>query len=386
MAATTFIPELPEQLTAQWLTDVLPGAALDGAQVVSVSQSRLGEGEGFVGDILKLSLEFDRDDVPCPASVVAKMPKLANRAMGELLGAYERENMFYMSFGDNLPVATPKMYYGEFDRDAGSERQEELLRKADEMPVFLHGLLTRLARWIAARKQRRYILVIEDISDATPCDQLAGLDRTGCAAIVRATARLHAHFWEHSSLADHFWLLPMDIDARLRHQMMLRSRPAFAELFPQALQDGLAPYVDDVAVNGVDYCRQLSAGPTTLAHGDLRLDNLFFRDDEVVFIDWQLVRRGAPAYDLAYVLSSALNDSDSADALLQEYHTELLAAGVEGYPLANLLQDYQTGLRVVLLNLSTVDQVDLGSGRGVELLRVWINRLRKRLQVDCPLV
>jgi hypothetical protein len=57
----------------------------------------LSDGEGFVGDIIKVDLGLSQPDEDCPNSLVVKMPKLASRAIGELLGAYERENMFYIT-------------------------------------------------------------------------------------------------------------------------------------------------------------------------------------------------------------------------------------------------------------------------------------------------
>ena len=382
--SSTFIPEKPEELSSGWLSEVL-SEKLGYARVQSVRQTTLGDGEGFVGDIIRLDLAFTAHAPDCPSSVVAKLPKLANRAMGELIGAYERENMFYMTYAADLPVATPELYYGEFDRDRGSEKQEEIIRQAEKIPRFLQGLTNKLAWWIASSKKRRYILLMEDISSATPIDQLQGVDSDTMKKIVADVAKLHAHFWERADLQEQFWLLPMDIDAKMREETMHRSRETFSDVFAESVAAGLDPYLDEVSEYGVVLCHQLAKGPTTLAHCDLRLDNLFFRDDQVLFIDWQLVRRGNPAYDLAYLLSSGLVGEDSALPILATYHQALEHAGVSSWSLESLCRDYQTALKVVLLNLSSVDQVELGEGRGKQLMRAWIDRLRVRLQVDCPI-
>ncbi|NKB98725.1 MAG: phosphotransferase [Pseudomonadales bacterium] len=380
-----FIPETPGQLTAEWLTKVLTEQGCLSAEVQTCEQTVLGDGEGFVGDIIKVDLGLSRSDEKCPATVVAKMPKLVNRAMGELLGAYERENMFYMTYADTLPVATPKLYYGEFDRDAASEKQEEILRQAEKIPRFLQGLTNKLAWWIAASKKRRYILLMEDISTAEPIDQLAGVSMGTMQTIVESVAKLHAHFWQREDLADQFWLLPLDIDAKMRSELMHRSQEGFRTMFPDSVAAGLEDYLVDLADTGVNLCHGLSAGPTTLLHCDLRLDNLFFRDGEVLFIDWQLVRHGNPAYDLAYLFSSGLNGEASAEPILARYHEALVSNGITTWSLEDLLVDYSKALRVVLMNLSSVDQVDLGDGRGVKLLEAWIERLRLRLVADSPL-
>lgn len=380
-----FIPELPEQLTPQWLNKVL-ASRLGENTVVGLDQTILGEGEGFVGDIIRLDLTYEHPSESLPKSIVAKMPKLANRAMGELLGAYERENMFYMTMGDDLPVRSPQLYYGEFDRDAASEQQEAILRAANNIPRFLQGLTNRLAWWIAARKNRRYILLIEDISDALACDQLVGVDRAEYKKLLQAAAKLHAAFWGSEQLHGKFWLLPADIDIDMRHQMMVRARPAYTALFSKTVADGMDAYLDKVEADGVTLAHSLCQGPLTLMHGDFRLDNLFFRGDEVLFIDWQLVRRGPPMYDIAYVLSCGLTDTESARQLIRDYHDALIAHGVSNYSFDQAWQDYTTALLVVLMNLSSVDQVDLGEGRGVGLLEVWMDRLLGRLKADVPLL
>ena len=81
------IPETPEELTSDWLSGAL------GLPISAVEQQVLGQGQGFLGDIVRLHLTSDDPDTP--ASVIAKLPKKANRATGEMLGVYEREIMFF---------------------------------------------------------------------------------------------------------------------------------------------------------------------------------------------------------------------------------------------------------------------------------------------------
>ena len=374
MAERRFIPETPEALTADWLNDVLAPAD----PVQSLTQTVLGEGEGLMGDILRLTLSRASGATD---SLVAKLPKLENRTIGELLGAYEREILFYQNFGDTLPVRCPKLLYADFDRDRGSENQEVILRKADALPRWTNAITTRLGRWIAASKKRRYLLLIEDVGGAEPGNQVAGASRERCRAVLEQMAKLHAAYWNDDRLKGQFWLLPMDVDMRMRHSMSVQARPAFDALFPESAAR-LAPYLDEGREHGIEHTQQLAAGPTTLLHHDLRLDNLMFEGEEVIFIDWQLVRRGHPAYDLAYFLSSAVTDEGSAEELINHYHQALCGNGVSGYSRAQLHNDYATALRVVAMSLSSVDQVDVGDGRGRELLSGWMHRLANRLAAD----
>ena len=52
---------------------------------------------------------------------------------------------------------------------------------------------------------------------------------------------------------------------------------------------------------------------------------------------------------------------------------------MDGYSFEDLIRGYRLALYLVLLTLSTVDQMDLGDGRGVALMRGWIARLHARL-------
>ncbi len=376
------IPETAEQLTERWLTEALThSGVLSGERIIRARQQVLGEGEGFLGDILRLTLSYDSPGSG-PASMVAKLPRLANRGMGELLGAYARENMFYMEMATEVPLNTPEMYYGDFDRDKASEKQEEILRFVNGLPRFLNNPMTSLAKWISANKKRRYILLLEDLSDAEPGNQVVGVSPAKAARVLGEVAKAHAAYWNDPELENKFWLLPLDIDARMRHGMYQRSQAAFANMFSTELDSGLRRYTERVGHEGTSMMEELCHAPTTLLHCDLRLDNVFFRDGEVVFFDWQLVRRGPAAYDVAYFLSGALEvdvSGEQIDELLVAYHRELTNNGVAGYEVHDFKRDYRLALHSVLYSLATIDQVDIGEGRGLELIRGWIRRLQARL-------
>ena len=90
---------------------------------MSARPERLGHGQGFIGELARLHLEFDRPESAAPRSLIAKLPTpvAENRVLGELLGAYEREILFYQELAPELPIRLPLTYYSDFDPDRGSQ-------------------------------------------------------------------------------------------------------------------------------------------------------------------------------------------------------------------------------------------------------------------------
>ncbi len=379
---TLSIPERLDDLNPEWLTAALrqTGALAPAGEVTSVEREIVGEGAGFLGDIARLTLGYEGGEGP--ATVIAKLPKLANRAMGELLGAYERESCFYDELARDLPLATPRMYYGDFDRDVASERQEAALKLADRTPRFLSARMTQVGLWVSGRKKRRYILLLEDIGDAEPGDQLTGVSPERCATVLAAAARMHAKFWSSPAVENRFWLIPLSIDARIRNGLFQDSQPVFLEQFGHLVDDGFARALSWAAEHGVEAVQTLQRNaPVTLAHCDLRLDNVAFRDGDPIVFDWQLVRRGPAAYDVAYFLSGASPDLTREDEgeLLRGYLAALEELGVRGYSFEAFERDYHLGLLTAMQTLTATDQMDMGEGRGIQLMEAWYERLAARV-------
>jgi Ser/Thr protein kinase RdoA (MazF antagonist) len=122
--------------------------------------------------------------------------------------------------------------------------------------------------------------------------------------------------------------------------------------------------------------------PTTLAHGDYRLDNLFFRrhDDgpEVIAIDWQICVRTVGAYDLGYFLSQSLtteNRRAHEERLLDVYRSTLAEAGID-YPADELLEDYRrTVLFCLCYPIQAGGNIELVNERAVQLVGLMLDRV-----------
>ncbi len=197
--------------------------------------------------------------------------------------------------------------------------------------------------------------------------------------MLEEIAATHRSLWD-ANLDDYFWLMPFDIDAKLRHGLFRKSLPIFKNRVGDQLDRELAW----LNRHGTELARRFAAdAPATLLHNDLRLDNICFdaSDGEThcVFIDWQLVRSGPAVSDVAYFLGGALvEDTPAADVddLLHAYHRALERSD---YTFEQLQRDYRRALFLNLATLTTIDQVDVGADRGADLMDRWIARLIKRL-------
>ena len=373
MAEKAYLPETPEELTPGWLSEAL------GVDVASVQLEVLGDDQGFMGDVVRLVLESA--DSPLPRYLVAKLPKKANRVVGELLGVYEREIMFFRAFSSDFPVRIPRLYFSEFDHDKGSEKQREIIRWLDSLPAFLSWLIGWAAYKIAGAKRRRYLLLIEYLDGMQVGDQVLGLDAQRCQQVLESIAPMHRKYWAHPTLDEHFWLQEFDIDARMRQGTFLKYRKHYASV----LDVGLAPHLDWLAANGEQLLRRFYAdAPSTLLHCDLRLDNVLFNGADCAFVDFQMMRSGPAAYDVAYFISSALREDateQEREAVLQGYHQALDAPD---YSYGNFLRDYERALMAVLSVLSGTDEVQLGDDRGRTMMDAWLRRLHACLRSVNP--
>jgi phosphotransferase family enzyme len=78
--------------------------------------------------------------------------------------------------------------------------------------------------------------------------------------------------------------------------------------------------------------------PAALLHGDLKLANVGFVDDEMVLIDWQMVLRAPIAVELGWLLvSNVAAMPEPPDAVLDRYRGAAATAGVD-------LADWETQL------------------------------------------
>jgi len=345
-----------------------------------------------MGQVVRLHLELDRPEEGAPASLIAKIPTLVkqNRAIGELMGAYEREILFYDSLAPRLSLRSPRTFYSAMEGSVTSQREAEGAAMLDRYPMWLIRLMMVFVTWLVSRRTRRYVLLIEDLQPGRVGDQVAGCRPEEADRILREIAKVHAQFWRSDELGDNYWLRAQNLNPRTMHCVYLKNRPGFGERFRDNAPVSFEPTLRWLDENAVALLRSFhGAAPETLLHGDMRLDNVSFSPPEpatngnpaeepIVFFDWQLTSRGPAAYDVAYFLSGALAADAPADTvaeLVRGYHAALVAEGIDDYPLEDCLRDYRRALLSVLHRISSTDTMEFGDDRGFRLIARTLARL-----------
>jgi hypothetical protein len=179
----------------------------------------------------------------------------------------------------------------------------------------------------------RYVIVLEDMA-TTPCefpDTLHPLDNDKMALLVECLAHVHRTFWnrlpeKHGGSGQFGWLWPPSSDPTipLTPALMRMSARRVADRTPIPVEPGRFVWENFEAVTAA-----LDAGPHTVLHGDSHPGNTYFRDGRAGLLDWQVVRRGHPARDLAYtlVLGMATADREAVQRDLLDVYRQALATG-----------------------------------------------------------
>jgi aminoglycoside phosphotransferase (APT) family kinase protein len=346
------IPDSIADVTPAWLEDAMRVEGVIGPEVsvTGMLVEELGEGVGMLGDLARVTVEYD-PPAAGPRDVVVKVPTAAelNRQRGMAFGFYEREAHFYRLIGNagrTGGLRVPRCFASPMDVGA-----------------------------------QRFALVLEDLSGSFRApDQVAGLQVDDARRAIVALARFHAAWWERPELDSMSWLPPSNGPITKQAGPVYRQAwPVFVERFGDLIPEGghavgaaVAPCFERLLDEG-------AVGPHSIIHTDFRLDNLFFDgpDGEVALIDWQLMTRGVCAYDVSYLLGQSMERSlrrEHEEDLLRVWHGELEANGVTGYGFDDAWRDYRRSALVNLVIPVALAELDHGNERGVQLVRMLSDR------------
>jgi len=352
------LPAGPQELSAEWLTSALrETGTISGSAVTGFDHEIIGEGAGVLGQLARFNLTYDLPEAGAPASLVGKFPAAMqeNRDMANLFHFYEREVRFYERIAEEVELRTPKRYYSHFDEDTND-----------------------------------FVLLIEDMAPARVGDQVAGCPPEEATTVLRNMARFHATWWEHPRLSSLDWIPygnhPIHQSAEQAYQ---DSWEPFLQNFGERLSSKALSAGDRLRTKIIAIQNEITKPPLSIAHGDLRYDNLFFSSaGEMAVADWQIVLRGHASYDAAYFMSQSVNPADrkacEMDAL-REYHDVLCEHGVAGYSFDDLLGDYRTtAIYCLVYPVIGGGSLDLANDRGMKLFTAMLDRsVATILDLDC---
>jgi len=335
------IPVTPDELTTAWLSEKL------GFAVREFEVQYFGEGAGIIGLVTRVTIS--PEDGSAIKSIIAKFPSPAaeNREVAAQFNMYGREVSFYNEIAPQIDLRVPACHFAAHN----TENQD-------------------------------FVILMEDLTEYRIGDQVEGCSEEDACLVIEGIAKFHANTWNYSkpNVVSH--------DNEMQVAGMVGGMAAgwpvvtetFADLIPKQA-DNLATRMGEAIP---ELLKQMCSTPVSIAHADVRLDNIFFGAKDIALVDWQSVCTSAPEQDLAYFVTQSLTDDvRNARDWVGMYHEALTRHGIT-YPESSCRARY----RVCALYLSAYAVViagtlDLGNERGLALGRTLLgNCMRSLVELD----
>lgn len=196
-------------------------------------------------------------------------------------------------------------------RNGNLFNESDLYASGLPIPVD-HPLVYRV---IIDRPAQDYVVVMEDLDErgADPRDATRPISVEQAANALRALAGMHSRYWQfsgdsHPKLAwVQTWAPTEGFQSGLKRRV-----PTGLERGGDWLPPDIAALTgDEVVAYWARFVSSLTDGPVTLLHGDAHIGNTYvLPDDQVGFLDWEVVRRGNWSQDVGYFLIGALTEED----------------------------------------------------------------------------
>ena len=322
MSAAPPSPRAPGQITVAWLGHVLREAGVLGHAVLEqATVEAIGDLGGVNGETYRIRLGYAAGTRPpplAPRTLVAKFPadRPGARGVAAFQRWYEREVAFYEMLAATSAIRTPGCYAASIDASGD------------------------------------YVLLLDDLWPRTQGDQIAGCTVEDARAALESVAGLHARWWgAPPPVSDAMPEATVGLDRAERvGGALARVWERTRDLVPMPL--AVASRIPELVGGYVPLLREMASGPVTVAHGDYRLDNLFFdphaaRRDYVTAIDWQFVCRSRGMLDVGYFIGLDLDPvlrREHEHDLIDAYLAALHARGVRGYEVPAAWDDYRRAL------------------------------------------
>lgn len=342
------IPDTPNDITPQWLTDALYSTGtFPNAVVTSLCIEPIAEFT-CAGQLARLHLSFSQPKSTLPSTLVAKLhaPDEPIRAKTRPFTPDKQEILFYQQLASEIALRIPQCYYSAMNATDG-----------------------------------KYVRILEDLAPAKVGDQIKGSTAKETAIALRAIAGFHAHWWQSEKLEGFDWIAGSPTDSESATRWILEE---YQKAFPIFVNKVGALVTDAVKTFGEQLPEKLSDKSRfrkplrTLVHGDFRLENVFFGtslgESGFAVIDWQDISRGEGVWDVAWFIGGCLQTTSKRQMeewkLLKIYHKALKANGVSGYTFDACWADYRRAmLRYFVQAVLMVASLNPGNDRENRLAR-----------------
>lgn len=297
------IPASAKSITPEWLTAVLcgdhPGARVVDFSIVTSS----------AGTSTRCGLNVTYNDRGTAAQLptrlffkfTASFPQRLILGASNVIGG---EIGFYSHIRPNLEIETPEGYFAGID-----ERS-----------------------W-------RSVVVLEDIAatrGATFSSPKTDVSSQNMEDLLGDMASFHSRYWNDASLEKYpDWLKsPREHLRNVARFIGMRGRSEVGFKRAESVRPASLNGRYDDLWTGLERSLELaSQGPQTFLHGDAHVGNTYTTNvGRMGFTDWQVNVRGLWAYDVAYIMTTAMTVEHrraTERALLQHYLDELTKGGVD---------------------------------------------------------
>lgn len=308
---------------------------------------------------LSHALQTDVTDVDITKVVAGTATKILLAVRYARTSGLPQTMCFKGGMGDHAPFMVQVGIYATEARFFKEERRHSGVRAPQ---VF----------WAEVDDEQFGAVLMEDLSRPSVrfCDARTPLTLDEAAAVLETVAHLHASRWNSPWLESANWLEHFaSPDSKGRAYFSMLGPDVVASFIEK--RRGVLPAELTDAQRCIDifwgFVAMSETGPQTVLHGDLHIGNVYFDGSLPALCDWQVLGRGSPAFDVAYLMGSALPTAERRTAeriLLSHYLRALAGAGIADAPSAEeMFQLYRIhmgyGLFAWLTNLEAFQDGDI---------------------------
>lgn len=282
MSEPLAIPKRTKRITSEWLNQALHDSGyLKDTNIESISREPWGNGEGFMSDMARLTITYDKESPNLPNTMIVKMPTTFRTALaiGLQYNVYEKEIRFYTEIAPKSPIRVPGLIYSDYDLEA-----------------------------------KKYILILEDCSCYNMVDQIEGFNYEQTKQAIISIADFHARWWDAPDLYSFDWI-PKPKDPTLVKNFTETFRNSWdlavkSEEFLKFLPEGGRKAGETIYKHFSWMMEDLPDKNMTLTHFDYRADNIFFdsenSENPLIIFDWANIVITGGVLDVGYLLGASI--------------------------------------------------------------------------------